>query len=151
MVASMRKLITFVVLITLYQSVFAEGEGDFVIAGSSCKMLVSYNVISEESIKVIDSDTPTLFCTRNSKKVSCDITHSEGSEEKVIREYSIELDSPPFMLMETENGSDAIFINTRDNSASFSSRVLNEKMMVLKLCSGLFLPLDQYIPKNKDS
>lgn len=57
---SIKKLIA---LALLFPSIaFADDPFDFVVSGTDCRMLVSYNVISDESLKIAKADTPILFC-----------------------------------------------------------------------------------------
>ena len=147
----MKNLIKLAVLIALSQSAFAEDEFDFVIVGASCKMLVSYNVISDESLKVLDADKPIMFCERNGKKISCKVSHVEEIEKEEVRKYKLELDSPPIMFIQAENGSDTLYINTSENAASYSSRILDEKLMAQKVCNGLFFTYDQYKLMSKNN
>jgi len=140
----MKVLVLILVTIFASQAVFAKDDFDFVIVGASCKMLVSYNVISDESLKVIEADKPLLYCNRNSKAISCDVTHIEDSSKSEHREYKLEMDSPPIMFFQAENGSDSVYINTNENAASFSSRLIGEKLMAQKVCSSLFFTKDQY-------
>lgn len=123
---------------------FANDDFDFVMIGSSCKMLVSYNVISDESLKIAPADTPILFCKRNSKVITCSVTHAEEAHKSELRTYQLGMDSPPILFFQAENGSESAYINTNDNAGSYSSRILGEKFMGHKVCSVAFFTFDQY-------
>lgn len=135
-----------VVLLTIFlpSTAFSQEEFDFVVIGSACKMIVSYNVVSDESLKVTDADTPILFCNRNSKIITCNVTHAEELDKQEKRVYKLEMDSPPILFFQTDNGSDSAYINIRNNTGSYSSRILGKQFMGQKVCSSLFLTYNQY-------
>jgi hypothetical protein len=55
-------------------SATAGAQADFHILLDTCKFLVGYNVMSNESLKVIAADPVYNACTRQSRRVSCVLT-----------------------------------------------------------------------------
>jgi hypothetical protein len=147
----MRDLWFGILMSFLSQVALADKEFDFVMIGSSCKMLVSYNVISEESLKIAAADTPVLFCKRNANVITCNVTHTEESHKSEQRTYQLGMDSPPILFFQAENGSESAYINTSENAGSYSSRLLGEKFMGHKVCSTAFFTYDQYKLLSKNN
>jgi hypothetical protein len=147
----MRNLWLGIFVAFLSQGALANEEFDFVMVGSSCKMLLSYNVISDESLKIAPADTPVLFCKRNSKVITCNVTHAEETHKSEQRTYQLGMDSPPFLFFQAENGSESAYINTSENAGSYSSRLLGEKFMGHKVCSTAFFTYDQYKLLSKNN
>ena len=147
----MRNLWLGVFIAFLSQGALADEEFDFVMVGSSCKMLVSYNVISDESLKIAPADTPILFCKRNSKVITCNVTHAEETHKSEQRTYQLGMDSPPILFFQAANGSESAYINTSENAGSYSSRILGEKFMGHKVCSTAFFTYDQYKLLSKNN
>jgi hypothetical protein len=147
----MRNLWLGIFVAFLSQGALANEEFDFVMVGSSCKMLVSYNVISDESLKIAPADTPVLFCKRNSKVITCNVTHAEETHKSEQRTYQLGMDSPPILFFQAENGSESAYINTSENAGSYSSRLLGEKFMGHKVCSTAFFTYDQYKLLSKNN
>lgn len=140
----MRNLWLGVFIALLSQGTLANEEFDFVMVGASCKILVSYNVISDESLNIAPADTPILFCKRNSKVVTCKVTHSEEAHKSEQRTYQLVMDSPPILFFQAENGSESAYVNTSENAGSYSSRLLGEQFMGQKVCNTTFFTYDQY-------
>jgi hypothetical protein len=145
--------VIWIVLITAVftRNVIAEEGFDFVVVGSSCKALVSYNVMSDESLKVVDADTPVLFCRRNSKVITCNVTHVEEHKKMEERIYKLEMDAPPILFFQAENGSETAYMNVSNNTGSYSSRIFGEKFMGQKVCSTLYFTYDQYKLLRKEN
>jgi hypothetical protein len=128
----------------LSQETFANEEFDFVVVGRSCKNLVSYNVITDDSLKILRADTPILFCKRNSKVITCNVTHVEESHKSSQTTYQLGIDSPPILFFQAENGAESVYIDTIENLGSYSSRLLGENFMGQKVCNVRFFTYDQY-------
>lgn len=117
---------------------------DFIIVGDECKMLISFNLPSDDALKVGEADKPILLCKRNSRVITCDITHESEPEKGIEKTFNVEIDTPPYLLFSTENYSDSVYINSGNLSGSFTSRALGENYLGHKVCSATFLTSDQY-------
>jgi hypothetical protein len=112
-------------------------DPDFFVDFSSCKIVVGYLVLSDESLKIMDGDMTVMACNRRSNNISCDLTF-RGSSQKNIVQYQVTLDSPPFLHFSTKNGSEYVAIDTSQHAAVVITRVLETQFAGSKICQGLY-------------
>jgi hypothetical protein len=115
-------------------------EPDFYIILESCKTAVGYLVLSDESLKVLEGDPATFACTRSSKVVSCVLAFPGGEpgHKGSTADYSVLIDSPPYLHLTDKNGGEFIAIDTSKRAAVVLTRVLGQQYAGSKVCHGLF-------------
>lgn len=117
-----------ILLIMLCSSKSYATEPDFFIDFASCKTTVGYFVLSKDSIKTIDGTPTTMACYRRGMNIACTFRlkdESEGIKGNTV-DYKVGIDSPPFLCLEIENGSEFIAINTVKHAAVLTVRVMTE-------------------------
>lgn len=140
-----------ILLIMLCSSKTYATDPDFFIDFGSCKTTIGYFILSEDSIKTIDGTPTTLACFRRGEDVACTFRLKGGSEgiKGNTVNYKVRIDSPPFLCLETENGSEFITINTVKHAAVLSIRVMTEDYFGSKICQGLYATGSELKSLNK--
>lgn len=117
-------------------------EYDFYIDFESCKSVVGYLVLSNESLKTMPGDATVLGCKRESNIVLCDFFFKKNPNQKGLKgnteKYEVVIDSPPLLHFKTESGSEYVAIDTTQHAATLSSRVLDQKFLGAKVCQGFY-------------
>jgi hypothetical protein len=120
-------------------------EPDFHILLDTCKLLVGYSVMSNESLKVIAADPVYNACTRQSRRVSCVLTFP-GDAHGVkgnAAEYTVVVDSPPHLHFTDERYADYFAVNLSTRAVVLTTRFLSEKSSGAKVCHGIFATDDE--------
>jgi hypothetical protein len=140
MIKSISLLVAIFVLFT--STAFAE-EPDFYISFQSCKILVGYLTLSDESLRIGEGDPTTMACFRRGQKIRCVFDFQSGS--KGVRgsseNYEIIFDSPPLLHFTTSGRQSAEFlsVNTQEHAAVLINRIVDKQFAGAKVCQGIYL------------
>ncbi len=124
-----------------------EPDFDFYMDFSSCMTTVGYLALLDEPIKVMEGVPLTMACDKRGGKFFCVFefkgggTSQRGSNEET---YEISMDSPPLLFLKTANGSGYIAIDTVQNAAVLTNRIVSKQISGSKICHGIYLTAFQY-------
>jgi hypothetical protein len=112
-------------------------EPDFWIDFTQCKNLVTYLLLSNESLGLLEGDPTLLRCIQNGTQMSCQISFPEGGHS-VEQHYEIVIDLPPLLHFQTSNGSEYIAIDTAQHVAALINRYVDRQLLSAKVCQGTY-------------
>jgi hypothetical protein len=135
-------VLAFTLMVSL--SVYAAEDYDFVLIANKCEMLVSATRLDDKALQHHEADRSVQFCIRNSRQVKCEISHPEREEKIYKSTYTVHLDSPPYLMFSTENGSEMTLVNSNNNAATYMSRIISGEVLGSKVCNMTFFTKDQY-------
>jgi hypothetical protein len=133
--------LTLIALIILVPGSALAREPDFYVAMQTCKTVVGYLVLSDESLKVFEGDTTVLACARTGKAVDCLLSFPKTGETAVHGDtinYQVLADSPPHLILSTSNGSEFLSIDLVERAAVSITRHLDVKLAGSKVCQGVY-------------
>ena len=131
---SISKLLPTAILLASTQQAFS-ADYDFYIMFDTCKATLAPLMLAEDPIRTTDGDPVALACTRTSGKMQCDLEVGTESTEQV---WDINLDNPPFLMIQTDGGADVVTIHTTNHAAVISSRLASSQYLGAKVCHGTF-------------
>ena len=113
---------------------------DFYIKFLSCKILIGYIALSDESLKVIKGETSIMGCKRDSNIVKCSFEFDDGGKSikgAHTETYQVVMDVPPHLHFRTESGSEYIAIDTSQHAAADINRLVDQRLLGRK-CARVF-------------
>jgi hypothetical protein len=116
-------------------------EPDFYVAMQTCKTVVGYLVLSDESLKVFEGDPTVLACARTGKTVDCLLSFPKPGQTSVTGDtinYQVLADSPPHLILSNSNGSEFLSIDLVQRAAVSITRHLDVKLAGSKVCQGVY-------------
>jgi len=129
---------------------FAQEDFDFALIANECDITVAYAKLSDDSVKTVPGDKPIFLCKRASKNLSCNLSY-ENSKKEETRKYIVNMDSPPMLMINSENNAELFLINTNELSAAYTSRMIDSNYIGTKVCNMAFFTGDQYKAFTKES
>jgi hypothetical protein len=143
----MIRAVATLIAIFLVPSVLA--AADFYLYFNKCKLIVSYFVHSDESLKVVDGDGSLTSCTRISQTVTCRIDFLDTSAAAKAESYKIDLESGQFLIFTDDTMGDYYVIDTSQRIATVITRVMSPKFTGSKVCNGLYLTASEWKEMQK--
>ena len=117
------------------------GAADFYLTMEECTTTLGYIGPSVETLKSVPGDKSIFACTRASKRITCDLK-MEGNAPSVkgaTVNFTVGLDSPPFLYFQDDTGSDFFAINLTNHRVVSISRFVSEAIIGSKVCRGSFM------------
>ena len=133
------KMIMIAILLGASSQVTA-ADPDFYINFSSCKSMVGYLVLSEESLKVLPSDPGVMACTKAAENIKCDFKFLDGQDvhKGNSEDYKVVIDSPPYLHFKTDTGAEYVAVDTSQRAAALITRIVEDKFAGAKVCQGIY-------------
>ena len=127
-------------------TVMAADTPDFYLLFKACSSIIGSNIEKNIPLKTLPGDPATLVCSRNKKKISCDLSFASGSTpvKSNVRDYEVVLETGSILEFEISGGNDYISVNRTTNAAIGITRILEDRFAGAKVCNGYFLTSDEW-------
>jgi hypothetical protein len=98
-------------------------------------------VHSEESLKILEGDSPNFACKKDGKQIVCvlELASGEPGLKGNFVKFKIFIDSPPELHFASPHYSDYIAVDIVEHSAVIITRLVGENYLASKVCHGTYV------------